>query len=440
MLIFPASLEVIEEKAFSFCRLLRDLTFATGSRLQCIHREAFANCPIETVILPANVQEVDPFAFDPEVWQLVKFDGPPHVLITDGSLCSADSHILLRSFSGADQIAIPSITEVIGPGAFAQLRSTNEFCFESGTRLNEIGERAFEGCQSITEFIVPSSVETIGDRCFEGCCNMTVLTFEGDARLKRIGERAFAKSGLSSIAIPASTQEIDGSAFVDCPIVDIGVAPGSRNFVVEGNLLLTADMTKVVRFFGRELEAVVPGKVEIVGKSSFEECRQVERILFENESKLRIICRSALSNCTSLRNISIPASVEVIDEAALTGCNELESCLIAESANLRRIGKEAFAGCQSLRLFYISRSLKAIGENCFSNCVSLRRLRLVSGETLKRLIGDLTLDEALDNFGFDEIMSLLKIEIEGGGGHSDFPGWSSVVDEGSHLTLIQDIP
>jgi hypothetical protein len=118
----------------------------------------------------------------------------------------------------------------------------------------------------------------------------------------------------------------------------------------------------------------------------------------------------------------------------------LLACLLAENAHLVRIEKEAFSECCSLRSFCIPGSIEVIGETCFSECVSLRRLRFASGESLKRLMGACTLNEALDNFGFDEIMSLIKIEIEAGRVPFDFPGWSSVADESSPLTLIQDLP
>jgi hypothetical protein len=117
----------------------------------------------------------------------------------------------------------------------------------------------------------------------------------------------------------------------------------------------------------------------------------------------------------------------------------LLACLLAENAHLVRIEREALSKCCSLRSFYIPRSIEVIGENCFSKCVSLRRLTFASGESLKRMADDLTLDEALDTFGFDEIMGLLSIEIEGGGACSDFPGWSSVADDDSHVTLIHDL-
>jgi hypothetical protein len=390
-LTLPASLEVIGEAAFLDCYALLHLTFAAGSQLQCIHREAFLHVFLETAVIPATVNKIDPSAFDPEVWPLIKFDGPPPLFLNSYFICSADSRILLATLSDEE----PDI--------------------------------------------VPSSVETISDRCFENIREMETITFSNASKLKRIGERAFAGSRLASITIPASTEEIDGSAFVGCPIETIRLASGSRHFRLDGDLLVTSEGTEIVRYFGRELKVIVPKQVEILGKSSFEECNQIEELLFENGSKLLRINRSALSGCKSLLRISIPASVEIIESAAFKGCEGVECCVVAENANLVRIANEAFAGCCSLRAFYVPRSVEFIGENCFKSCVSLRRLRFVSGSSLKRLIGNSTLDDGLETFGLGEITILMRIEIEDGEMPDDIGSWSSVPDSRSHLTLVQDI-
>jgi hypothetical protein len=81
-----------------------------------------------------------------------------------------------------------------------------------------VDEFSFE---SDTEFTVPSSVETIGDRCFENCSRMRTITFEDASGLRKIAKRALAGSRLTSITIPASTQEIDGFTFVGCRLETI---------------------------------------------------------------------------------------------------------------------------------------------------------------------------------------------------------------------------
>jgi hypothetical protein len=75
---------------------------------------------------------------------------------------------------------------------------------------------------------------------------MTTITFENSSKPKRIGERAFAGSHLRSITIPASTEEIDGSALGECRRIEIEVATGSRNSMIEFSSLVTTGGTEIV--------------------------------------------------------------------------------------------------------------------------------------------------------------------------------------------------
>jgi hypothetical protein len=272
---------------------------------------------------------------------------------------------------------------------------------------------------------------------------LEAIEFEVSARLKRIGERAFSGSGLHSVAIPASTEEIDGSAFADCPLFAIQVAPGSLNFKVERNLLLTADGTEIVRYFGLHREIVVGRRVKNLRKSSFEGCRELDRIDFEIGAELERIGPAALRDCVSLVSIEIPASVKSIEEAAFERCTELESCLMDRESSLVTIGARAFANCTSLRSFSIPRQVAGIGSECFTGCIYLSRLEFMSSESLKRVIGDLSLDCALDTFAVNSRSGLFRIDVNDGQVELIFAGWARnpVCGAGGdlHLSLVQDI-
>jgi hypothetical protein len=300
----------------------------------------------------------------------------------------------------------------------------------------EMGVEAF-CCSRVKSFTVPSSVEILGDRCFEDS-HLEEVTFEWPSRLKKIGERVFAFSRIRSFTIPASVNEIDGSAFAGCPLEAIDIDPGNQRFIVMGNTLLTSDMTEIVKSFGLEREIFVPREVEILQQCCFRSMGHLTEVKFESGSRLMKICRSALSGCDSLRSIVVPASVTEIDESAFKECIGLEECSIPKDAMLVRIGQEAFAGCSSLRSFYVPKNVERIGGNCFNKCPSLFRLKFGSGDTLKKIVRDKTLDEALEDLGFSEFSSLFRIEDENDCSDLSFPGWISVAGESSHLTLARD--
>jgi hypothetical protein len=435
ILAFPASLVVIDDCAFEDCDELRIVTFAPKSQLQRIGDWAFTSCNLESVLLPATLRKIGPHAFHPDTWPEVRFGG---FVDCDEFICEADSNTLFIDLSYSDQVVIPAYIEVIGADAFARSHPF-DVVFESGSRLREIAKSAFLGCRSLKKFNVPSSVLSLNERCFEMCSRLARITFEEISELRRIGESAFTRCGLTSITIPASTEEIDGSAFLRCPLIEIRVAPGSPNFIVQGNLLVTSDGREIVRCFGFIPDVVVPMNVEVFGKSCFESCSHIESVVFERGSKLSRIGRSALSGCESLMSIAIPDSVEVIDQAAFKGCLGLEECLFADNSFLQMMENEAFSGCRSLRSFCVPRSVRAIGQNSFDKCASLHRLRFGSGESLMRIIGDVTLDEGLEYLGFNKISTVFKIEVAQGRVELNFPGWVSVDEAAAHLTLAQDI-
>jgi hypothetical protein len=272
---------------------------------------------------------------------------------------------------------------------------------------------------------------------------METIKFEEPSRLKKIGERAFMGSDLHSITIPALTEEIDGSAFVNCPWITIHVAPGSLHFQVEGDMLVTSGGTEIVRYFGLDREIIVGKKVQVLGKSCFERCNHLHHIGFEIGSELERIAPAALLDCGSLISIEIPESVTTIGEGSFEGCVELESCLMPEDSSLVTIGARAFAKCTSLRSFYVPGLVGKVGNNCFAECVHLYRLMFQSSESLKSIVGDGSLDDALEEVGVSGggRSSLFTIEVDDGM-EWNLPGWVSVWDDGDgdlQLTLVRDI-
>jgi hypothetical protein len=446
----PASLFVIEANAFRNCRNMRQITFAVGSQLQYIRSGAFQFCPLNQVVIPASIVKIDPSAFSDVVWPYcLKYEGPPLFLIDDHFMRLADSrvlfscitfsHVFFHASSYPTELLIGSNIEVIGNRAFRN-HSISTILFESGTRLREIRIRAFAGCQKLKAFKVPESVEIIGAHCFSGCAAMETIEFEGLSRLKRIERRIFAGCILHSITIPALTEEIDGSAFVNCPLTEIKVAPGNPNFKIEGNLLVTVNGREIVRYFGLDRDIIIGKNVQILRKSCFESCKHVDGIDFEIDSELAKIRSSALRNCVSLSSIDIPASVTIIEEASFEGCNSLESCLIAKDSFLVAIGARAFARCTSLRSFDIPPLARGIGSRCFEKCFHLYRVKFRSSKSLKMVMGHESVDEALDKCGMMAHSGLFRIDVEDGEIELKFPGWVSVRcgEEDLHSSLVRD--
>jgi hypothetical protein len=435
---FPASLVVIDESAFRSYRALCEVTFAADSKLQCIGKEDFKFAPLERICLPASASEIDPSAFSAAVGRILTFDGPSPPLLQGDFVHSPDSETIQNYLSHDQTIVIPAHIEVIGKGAFRDCFVENGLC-ANGSRLREIGREAFSHCENVSDFTVSSSVEILGDRCFRECTYFIRVSFEEPSKLKNSGEQTFAFSLISSVTIPASTTEIDGSAFLGCPLLKaIDIASGNRRFIIRDDTLFTSDGTEIVKSFGLKRRIFIPRDVEVLQDLCFVSFEHLTEVNIESGSKLRMTGRSALSCCESLRRILLPASLSDIEESAFKDCIGLEECSIHKDAILVKIGMKAFAGCCCLRSFYVPRTVDRIGENCFKKCSSLSRLKFGSGDTLKRFANDMTLDEALEHLGVSEISRLFRVEAEDDDFDLSFPGWISAADEGSHLTLTRD--
>jgi hypothetical protein len=191
----------------------------------------------------------------------------------------------------------------------------------------------------------------------------------------------------------------------------------------------------------RSLKSIsIPAYVEEIEDAAFKDCIELESCEIPEDSILEWIGKEAFSRCQSLILFCVPRGVTIIGEKCFAMCSGLESFAIGENAPLRRIDREAFSECRLLVSFCIPKSVEVICEDCFRKCSSLNRLGFGSGESLKKFVCDSTLDEALEKLGFDEISSLFRIEIEDCRVCFEFPGWSSIAGESSHLTLMSYLP
>jgi hypothetical protein len=58
--------------------------------------------------------------------------------------------------------------------------------FEPGSKLKQIDQSAFSGCEFLTSIAIPASVETIGDFAFRKCDGLEECLMNNDAVFVKI--------------------------------------------------------------------------------------------------------------------------------------------------------------------------------------------------------------------------------------------------------------
>ncbi len=188
-----------------------------------------------------------------------------------------------------------------------------------GCLVTAIADRAFIGCEGLTEVTIPEGVTTIGQSAFLKCV------------------------GLTKVTIPASVTMIGEGVFGGCgQIKSIEVAPENQAYVVEGEFLLTKDRKTLVSAVCPEGDVVIPVGVERIGVRAF-------------QGRPRLI------------SVTIPDGVTTIDDFAFGFCERLTTVTIP--ASVTTLGCSVFRCCERISEVRLPRGITAIGEYTFNPSV-----------------------------------------------------------------------
>ena len=82
--------------------------------------------------------------------------------------------------------------------------------------------------------------------------------------------------------------------------------------------------------------------------------------------------------------MQIPASVQIIGEGVFKECKNLQKVIFTENSQLKEIGKEAFCGCGQLKrvVFTEGSKLTVLKANIFRKCPNLQEVVFTKTEQL----------------------------------------------------------
>ncbi|MBQ4049475.1 MAG: leucine-rich repeat protein [Clostridia bacterium] len=354
-----------------------------------------------------------------------------------------------------ESISIPSAVVVIYNNAFYNCSSLKSVTFEKeidGSRaLTTIGNYAFNGCISLTSFVVPKQLTTLSSSLLYNCESLTDLTFEAytaeeGSKLESIASSAlgYLGTGVGNLRLPSTVTSIDKYAFsgtyfdsLTIPkditaLPELGRGAFMNYYVEEGHehfksvdgVLYSNDGGAT---YGTKLMAVpalresfeipegvkevvatafqftnvktltVAGSVVLFGEYAFSYC-SLENITFKDGTE-DLVMRETFRS-TGLKSITVPYRTVDMGNGAFQGSADLETVIFEDTKEKPSRLKNIGAGGQDYNANNVAYNL-----TFFRGCTSLKTVVLPSSlETIGHAFANCTsLEEIVIPSGVIEI-------------------------------------
>ena len=353
----PENVTAIGDYAFYNCSSLENINIP--SKVTSIGKYAFLYCSAaKEVYIPASVSTIgsQAFTYCGSLESITVAEENTYYYTQDNCLIEKASDILVL---GCKTSIIPETITVIGDYAFCGCDSLTEFTVPN--TVLTIGNSAFKDCIGLTQIAIPNGVTSIGSSAFYGCISATEITIPSS--VKSIGSIGFRGcESLEKINIPDSVNIIEASLFNDCSSLTEVTLPNS---ITQINDYAFQGCTSLA-------EITIPTGVTNLGNYIFKDCSNLTDVNIPEG--VTVIGWSAFENCSSLKEITIPTSVTTINFSAFNLCKSLTKVEIL--GNISKIDSSTFYGCASLTDITIPDGVASIGYNAFDGCTSLKEVTI----------------------------------------------------------------
>lgn len=296
--------------------------------------------------------EMQDFQYDNQPWKQYN-DQINSITINEGIIYVGDCAFQKMKFSNID---LPSSIETIGNYAFAQCENLKTINLPD--KISKVGQYAFyySGLESI---IIPASIQDLEVGLFQSCTELKSITIpEG---IISIGNSTFKWcNSLSIISLPNTIESIGENAFEDCSnLTSINLIEGITN--IGSYAFRGTGLTQVT----------VPSTITELKSYVFDNCKNLATINLHND--LVTIGDQCFGGCVSLKEVIIPENCIMVKASAFSLCEALERVVLKNNTSF---GNYAFGGCTSLSTVELPENFEDynMGDRMFSNCPSLQSL------------------------------------------------------------------
>lgn len=376
-LILPNSVTQIGEEAIAQCPNLESVTLP--SSLTFIGSYSFSNCTrLKSIRIPEGVTKIGQYAFKD---------------------CKTLTSVALPKTLG-------QVSDQNGRYFLGTKWTGNTYEIDYNSPDYYYGY-TFDGCESLSEAILPEGLEALAPYMFSGCKSLTSVTLPSTLKVLN---GAFTNTNITQITLPEGL--IQMCSFQNCPLLQSVIIPEGAGYLAQccfqdctslNSVQLPQTITAIPNnaFYNCTSLATVniPDQVNTIGSYAFRNCSKLTTIelpetvteigsrAFEGCSLLKSINfplnlinieQNAFYNCTSLKSVQLPAALTSISSGTFYGCTSLEN--VELPANLFTIRNEAFYKCRSLKEITIPGGVTTIEYQAFGSC-GLEKVILEMGIT-----------------------------------------------------------
>ena len=311
-LSLPASVVEIRERAFYNCQSLESVTLSPNLRI--IGKEAFRTTGLKKVLIPESVVHIGDKCFD-NCWQLssIIVEGRNmNYSSDDGILYNFEKSVLLRIppllFPDSEQNTNPrkekSEKEIICgqdvivkfENLFEGINFVTKKDARNGKEFKEIITNKDEPLFPQVLFIDNDNIIIRGWDLTAGCRIYVddgdfvksgevigieweyPMQYYGPSRkeytiqesVKTLADGALQRSSLQKLIIPKNVECIGSDQFQFCEISEIIVSPENEYYEFRDNSLIAKKSKKLLHWFDKEKDIVIPQGVEIIGERAFD--------------------------------------------------------------------------------------------------------------------------------------------------------------------------
>ncbi|MCI8390443.1 MAG: leucine-rich repeat domain-containing protein [Roseburia sp.] len=305
--------------------------------------------------------------------RLGRYNGPGG----DVSIPEGITEIGNGAFQNCDSvtgITIPKSVIRIWPGVLQYCVNLKEIRVDAGNQrycvidglLLERNGMILHSCPPTKSGVlkIPEGVTEIGENALTFCSGLTGIIIPES--VTRIGWQAFALcSGLTSVTIPKYTTHIGAFAFYRCTNLTRVVIPKSVVEIADRAFADCTALSEIQADAGNPFYCVINGLLLNRDGSVLYQCLPITSGVLVIPDGVIKIADGAFAGCRSLTEVIIPGSVRDIGWYAFAGCMGLTHVTIPEGVT--SIADDAFAGCTGLIDVAVPKSVAYIGSGAFDN-------------------------------------------------------------------------